>query len=155
SATGSFISPAPPHPTAEAPQGRGLPYRSPTSVGWLISNRSSRLAFQWLMMSASFLLSSSLLPDIVDSVSERQSAPVPLDENFPKRWSTEVETASETNSSRRLFPIFCLFFTAGTFCGPYSSSSTDLLSDLFLLRVRGAPLRAHADSENAHRLLTI
>eukprot|EP00064_Thunnus_orientalis_P017965 superscaffoldBa00003974_g18051 len=45
------------------------PGRSPTSVGRLISNRSSRLAFQWLMMSASFLLSSSLLPDMVDSVS--------------------------------------------------------------------------------------
>lgn len=33
-----------------------------TSVGWLISNRSSRLAFQWLMISASFRRSSSLLP---------------------------------------------------------------------------------------------
>lgn len=42
---------------------------TPTSVGRLISNRSSRLAFQWLMMSASFLLSSSLLPDMVDSFS--------------------------------------------------------------------------------------
>lgn len=42
--------------------------RSLTSVGRLISNRSSRLAFQWLMMSASFLLSSSLFPDMVDGV---------------------------------------------------------------------------------------
>lgn len=51
--------------SAASPAARG---RSPTSVGRLISNRSSRLAFQWLMMSASFLLSSSLLPDMVDSV---------------------------------------------------------------------------------------
>lgn len=33
-----------------------------TSVGWLISNRSSRLAFQWRMMSASFRRSSSRPP---------------------------------------------------------------------------------------------
>lgn len=39
--------------------------RGLTSVGWLISNRSSRLAFQWLMMSASFRRSSSRLPDIL------------------------------------------------------------------------------------------
>lgn len=41
--------------------------RGLTSVGWLISNRSSRLAFQWLMMSASFRRSSSRLPDILKS----------------------------------------------------------------------------------------
>ncbi|KAG8583285.1 hypothetical protein GDO81_008356, partial [Engystomops pustulosus] len=35
-----------------------------TSVGWLISNRSSRLAFQWLMMSASLRRSSSRLTDM-------------------------------------------------------------------------------------------
>lgn len=51
---------------------------SPTSVGRLISNRSSRLAFQWLMMSASFLLSSSLLPDMVDSFSDPLRSPVLL-----------------------------------------------------------------------------
>lgn len=33
-------------------------------------------------------------------------------------------------------------FIAGTLCGPCLCSPTDLLSDLFLLRVRGAPLRA-------------
>ena len=31
---------------------------------------------------------------------------------------------------------------AGTLCGPRLRSPTDLLSDLLLLRVRGAPLRA-------------
>lgn len=42
--------------------GRGAAPGSLTSVGALISNRSSRFAFQWLMMSASLRRSSSRLP---------------------------------------------------------------------------------------------
>lgn len=53
--------------------------RGLTSVGWLISNRSSRLAFQWLMMSASFRRSSSRLPILKSRlilVRERNNLPI-------------------------------------------------------------------------------
>lgn len=67
----------------------------PTSVGRLISNRSSRLAFQWLMMSASFLLSSSLLPDMVDSLPNALRRAVLGDKTSPKVSPQQKDPAAQ------------------------------------------------------------
>lgn len=83
---------------------------SPTSVGRLISNRSSRLAFQWLMMSASFLLSSSLLPDMVDSLSDPLRQRVLLN-----KTSRNVSPQEKRRPPRK--PVEFCYFNAGTWCG--------------------------------------
>ncbi len=105
--------------TADSPATSGW---SLTSVGRLISNRSSRLAFQWLMMSASFLLSSSLLPDMVDNLSDPLCPSVLLNKSSRNVSPQEEETPPQ----KAKVQVCCLI--ARTSCGPSLCSPTDLLS---------------------------
>lgn len=131
---------------------RGLPCSpsgSLTSVGWLISNRSSRLAFQWLMMSASFLLSSSLLPDIVVDKSiphEPRCASVPLSKSSRHANPREKNPPPEPNAR-----VSCLFLqpVLGTVRLPADPRTCCLFATA---RILCASARSRGSSENALRL---